>query len=83
MVTDSFHGVVFSLIFGKPFVGIVNKRRGCSRFDTLMESFGLESIEHGDLQLVMPPKEYPDDLEKVLGDYKSQSIAFLENALTS
>ena len=83
VVTDSFHGVVFSLIFGKPFVGIVNKRRGCSRFDTLIESFGLESIEHGDLQLVMPPKEYPDDLEKVLGDYKSQSIAFLENALTS
>jgi len=42
VVTDSFHGTVFSLIFNKPFWVVVNKNRGTTRFSSLLKLFGLE-----------------------------------------
>lgn len=42
VVTDSFHGVLFSIIFNKPFVAIGNQTRGLSRFHSLLMLFGLE-----------------------------------------
>lgn len=51
IVTDSFHGCVFSIIFNKPFYPILNPKRGNSRFYSLFKLFGLEdrlSIENID-----------------------------------
>lgn len=42
VVTDSFHGCVFSIIFNKPFWVIGNKARGMARFDTLLSQYGLQ-----------------------------------------
>lgn len=42
VVTDSFHGCVFSIIFNKPFVAVGNAKRGLSRFHSLLKIFGLE-----------------------------------------
>ena len=42
VLTDSFHGVCFSIIFGKPFGVILNKERGEARFDSLLQLLGLE-----------------------------------------
>ncbi|MBQ6244042.1 MAG: polysaccharide pyruvyl transferase family protein [Bacteroidales bacterium] len=42
IVTDSFHGTVFSLIFRKDFISFVNWWRGSSRFHTLLEAFDLQ-----------------------------------------
>ena len=39
LITDSFHGVCFAIIFNKPFVCIKNQDRGGARFDTLCELF--------------------------------------------
>lgn len=41
VVTDSFHGCVFSIINHKPFIAIANKDRGLERFTSLLGSFGL------------------------------------------
>lgn len=41
VVTDSFHGCVFSIIFGKPFIAIANAERGLDRFVSLLGEFGL------------------------------------------
>ena len=41
IVTDSFHGFCFSLIFNKQFAVLVNRTRGSSRFDTLQEIAGV------------------------------------------
>lgn len=41
VITDSFHGTVFSIIFNKPFVVLGNKKRGMARFNSLLSSFGL------------------------------------------
>lgn len=43
VITDSFHGTVFSIIFNKPFWVISNNARGAARFKSLLEDFGLEN----------------------------------------
>lgn len=43
VITDSFHGTVFSILFNKPFSVYINKERGSSRFETLLEFTGLLS----------------------------------------
>ena len=41
-IVDSFHGMVFSIIFNKPFWVIGNANRGLSRFTSLLKVFHLE-----------------------------------------
>ena len=41
IITDSFHGTIFSIIFNKPFISFINKDRGKGRFDSLKEVFNL------------------------------------------
>ena len=43
VVTDSFHGTVFSIIFNKPFVVLPNKGRGVARFESLLKDISLEN----------------------------------------
>ena len=42
VVTDSFHGMVFSIIFEKDFIVIGNRERGLERFSSLLSLLGLE-----------------------------------------
>ena len=41
IITDSFHGTVFSIIFNKPFIAFSNHGRGNARFYSLKELFSL------------------------------------------
>lgn len=41
VITDSFHGTVFSLLFHREFLSIVNKERGGTRFLSLLQPLGL------------------------------------------
>ena len=50
VVTDSFHGCVFSIIFNKPFWVVANENRGATRFTSLLNRFGLENRLLNDLQ---------------------------------
>ena len=43
VITDSFHGTCFSIIFEKKFAALANKRRGVARFYSLLKNFGLEN----------------------------------------
>lgn len=43
VITDSFHGCVFSIIFNKPFYCIINENRGADRFYSLLEVFQLKN----------------------------------------
>ena len=43
IITDSFHGVVFSILFEKPFIVVGNKKRGLNRFFSLLSLFNLEN----------------------------------------
>lgn len=65
VVTDSFHGTVFSIIFNKPFISIGNKSRGLARFTSLLSMFGLED------RLVTSIEDVTEDLVKKEIDWAS------------
>ena len=86
VVTDSFHGMVFSIIFEKNFLVIANHKRGLDRFTSLLSLFGLED------RLVSGAAEIKgkslDDLDYVaigrtLDENKKNSLKFLVSALES
>lgn len=68
VVTDSFHGCVFSILFNKPFVAIANKDRGLSRFTTLLGHFSLQS------RLVFSFKEYETRRGELLKDMDYEAV---------
>lgn len=80
VVTDSFHGIVFSLIFGRPFIGIINKSRGSDRFQTLIDCLGLKTYEEDGFQIVTLPED-TSHIINTIERYRTNSISFLENAL--
>lgn len=43
VIADSFHGIVFSILFNIPFIALGNKARGLARFTSLLKMFGLEN----------------------------------------
>lgn len=43
VVTDSFHGTVFSIIYNHEFIVFANETRGIDRFESLLNTFGLQN----------------------------------------
>lgn len=41
VITDSFHGVVFSILFNRPFIFVGNKKRGNARIESLYKMFDI------------------------------------------
>ncbi|MVZ60987.1 polysaccharide pyruvyl transferase family protein [Sphingobacterium humi] len=85
VVTDSFHGTVFSIIFNKPFLSIVNEERGASRFYSLLKKFGLEhrllvDYKKLNLDLLKEAIDY-DKINNVLQEEREKSLAFLRSNL--
>ncbi|MEX9848031.1 polysaccharide pyruvyl transferase family protein [Providencia manganoxydans] len=85
VVTDSFHGVVFSIIFNKPFIAIGNKDRGLTRFTSLLKLFGLEnrlitSLEEFDSDILNIPIDYTK-VNEILNKEQKKSMNFLQKAL--
>ena len=87
VVTDSFHGTVFSLIFNKPFVAIINEERGAARFRSLLDEVGLADrlVTDGkcfDDSLLRKPIDY-ENVNKKLDKLRRTSLGFLKNNLLS
>lgn len=82
VVTDSFHGTVFSIIFNVPFSVIPNQKRGLSRFLSLLHMFGLEDriVKENDLSIVETPIDW-NAVNQKLEERKAFSIEFLQKAL--
>ena len=74
IVTDSYHGVVFALIFNKPFYLIENSSRGNARFDSLAYAFGI-SPNHNEPNWNI--------LNKRINEMREVSMCFLEEKLTN
>lgn len=85
IVTNSFHGTVFSIIFNKPFLTIVNKERGAARFHSLLSEFGLAHrlIEEGDMNLkeiVQDPVDFSFANERI-EKLRKNSMDFLKTSI--
>lgn len=80
VLVDSFHGMVFSIIYNKPFWVIGNEKRGLARFHSLLELFGLENrlVSAGQLRKtdLNSPIAWSSVNDK-LDFYKMKSIDFL------
>ena len=85
VITDSYHGTVFSIIFNKPFISYINTQRGRSRFESLSETFNLvdriiyqiESINKG-YKLLLEPLNINRTL---FNELKNSSLNFLKKNL--
>ena len=71
VITDSYHGTIFSVIFKKPLKVFINKERGADRFLSFMDKLGIQ--EEGDIDY--------KNVEKRLSIYKEQSLRFLSESL--
>jgi len=86
VITDSFHGTAFAIIFNKPFISITNFRRGAVRFGELLGKFDLM------YRLIPDPNNIPKD-EKYLNSIdffhanevkiseRKRTVNWLKNAL--
>ena len=85
VVTDSFHGLCFAIIFNKPFIVLHNKNRGNARFESLLKMIGLEErLVPADapaekiIELATKPIDY-NLVNAVLNNEKQHSIRWFEN----
>lgn len=88
IITDSFHGMVFSLIFEKPFLVIANKQRGLARFESLLGSLGLkdrlvaeDELCDARVQEVLGRDVDWDIVKETLSKKRDASIEFLKKSL--
>lgn len=88
VVTDSFHGTIFSIIFQKPFISLMNQRRGGQRFVSLLEPISLMDrlFETPDAicanERLLDAMDYTE-ANKKLDAIREKSRKWLENALYS
>lgn len=84
VITDSFHGSVFSILFRKQFVALGNKSRGMTRFEDLFSQFDLPERlvdSHEDaLQSLKSPINYVKVHEQMTAKRKIAN-QFLESCL--
>ncbi|MCB4809218.1 polysaccharide pyruvyl transferase family protein [Tamlana sp. 62-3] len=83
VVTDSFHGTVFSIIFNKPFICLGNKARGLARFESLLNNLGLIDrlvLNFDEIQQINFNEEINwKEVNSVIELEKQKSIVFLKN----
>lgn len=73
VITDSFHGTVFSILNQKPFFVLVNNERGASRFESILKQLDLEN------RLIYDVKNF--DLSKLKLDIDYEAVNFKLNEL--
>lgn len=86
VITDSFHGTCFAIIFRKKFISVANHGRGVNRFLSVLDAAGLRNRLVNDINEI---KDRPDLFEEIDYDavYKrlspkvKESLNWLKNAL--
>ncbi|MBB5333547.1 glycosyltransferase [Chryseobacterium koreense] len=86
ILTDSFHGTVFSILNKKAFFVIVNSERGAARFESILKQLGLEdrliyNLERFNLSNLKNEINYQTVYSK-LEELKKDSLLFLNTHLS-
>lgn len=82
VVTDSFHGTVFSIIFNKPFFVLRNNKRGNTRLESLLRLFNLNSRIVTNKDDVIECMTHPINWAEISHDlfkYREQSLVLLSD----
>ncbi|MFB3390047.1 polysaccharide pyruvyl transferase family protein [Flavobacterium sp. LAR06] len=85
IITDSFHGCVFSILFNKPFIAVGNTKRGVARFESLLDKFDLKErlildFEKINYDLSIKKIDW-DKVNLILEKEREESIKFLSDNL--
>lgn len=86
ILTDSFHGSIFSILNRKLFFAVVNKGRGASRFESIFKQLGLQDrliydVNSFDLVNLNKKIDYETVYSK-LAKLKDESVKFLKHYLS-
>ncbi len=85
VVTDSFHGTVFALIFNVPFIVIANNYRGVARFHSLLDIYQLRHRIISSLD-ELESKQMEDinfeQVNAIRSSWQQKSLSFLTSALS-
>jgi hypothetical protein len=87
VITDSFHGMVFSIIFNKPFIIYGNVKRGIERFNSLLNDLNLKNRLILNIQELNWFGELSDNIDWInvnnkIEEMKRDSLRFLDSALS-
>lgn len=84
IITDSYHGMCFSIIFNKDFMCIKNEERGRARFDSLQKQLGLSDKnfldEKEQMDRIIPIEYY--SINNNLNRLSENGKKWLKNALS-
>ena len=87
VITDSYHGMIFSIIFSKPFIVYGNAIRGKTRFMSVLNKLGLEDryIENSnniDLSIINNTIDW-NKIHDSIQHRRNESLAFLFHAINN
>lgn len=87
VLTDSFHGMLFSIIFDKPFLVIINQERGAARFHSLLKQLDALDVLIEDPKLINSFTNQDILRSKTinksnLNELKKISLDFIKNSLS-
>lgn len=85
VVCDSFHGMVFSIIFNKPFIVIKNRNRGLTRFISLLSRLNLqnrliEDTSEDYINVIDTPIDWKK-VNELITQMRKESINYLKHSL--
>jgi exopolysaccharide biosynthesis predicted pyruvyltransferase EpsI len=85
IITDSFHGTVFSILFNKPFVTIGNSERGMTRFSSLLKVLDLEkrlisSCNELNNEIISDKMDW-NNINRTISGKREEAIRFLADNL--
>lgn len=86
VLTDSFHGLVFSILFHRQFVVFCNPQRGNSRIESLLHLLGLQGRMVKDISLQTVKQVLSSEIDYCQADQKLQecrdfAFSFLQDSL--
>lgn len=87
VIVDSFHGMVFSIIFHKNFAVMANSKRGLTRFTSLLSQLGLENrltndYSYDSISRILSTDIDYNEVENKLQALRSFSLNILKESLT-
>lgn len=85
VVTDSFHGCVFSIIYNKPFIAVGNKNRGLTRFTSLLKVFKLQNrlvANISDTDVALQSEIDWQKVNAIKAKEKKRAIEFLQTSIS-
>ena len=85
VITDSYHGSLFSILFGKQFQTFINKERGADRFYTLFGQLDLQDrlLDSSSLSLASQRVIDYSTISLKLQKLRELSLSYLESSLSS